>query len=225
MLRVTAGSLAASRADASTSWGRMGAYAIGLVAEFGIAIPVGAIVVLIVQVGMRCGFPCASSAGAGSATADLLYAILAVAGGTALAATIDEIGRPFRLGSGAILAFMAILGLLRSARPIEPIDTQLPGRRESGLTYAKFLGPTVVNPLTVVYFVAVVRGLDLVGRFAPGQAMAFVAGVFTASLAWQTFLAGIGAAAGRHLPTTFVKLARIGGNLLVLGLAALMVMR
>lgn len=203
----------------------MGSFLIGLVAGFGIAIPVGAISVLIVQVGMRCGFPCAASAGAGAATADLLYAILAVAGGTALAASIDAIGRPFRLGSGAILACMAILGLVRSARPAEPIDTPLPGRRELGLTYAKFLGITVVNPLTVVYFVAVVVGLDLVGSFAPGQGAAFVAGVFTASLAWQIFLAGIGAAAGRHLPTTFVQVARIGGNLLVLGMAALIIVR
>jgi arginine exporter protein ArgO len=201
----------------------MSSFLIGLVAGFGIAIPVGAIAVLIVQVGMRCGFPCAASAGAGAATADLLYAILAVAGGAALAATIDAIGRPFRIGSAAILAGMAILGLVRSARPTAPIDTPLPGRREFSLTYAKFLGLTIINPLTVVYFVAVVLGLDLVGSFTAGQAAAFVAGVFSASLAWQTLLAGIGAAAGRHLPTTFVKLARVGGNLLVLGLAALII--
>ncbi len=203
----------------------MSSFLIGLVAGFGIAIPVGAIAVLIVQVGMRCGFRCAASAGAGAATADLLYAVLAVAGGAALAASIDAIGRPFRLGSAAILACIAILGLVRTSRPTEPIDTPLPGRREFSLTYAKFLGLTVVNPLTVVYFVAVVLGLDLVGSLTPGQAAAFVAGVFAASLAWQVFLAGIGAAAGRHLPTTFVQLARIGGNLLVLGMAALIIAR
>jgi threonine/homoserine/homoserine lactone efflux protein len=203
----------------------MSSFLIGLVAGFGIAIPVGAIAVLIVQVGMRCGFPCAASAGAGAATADLLYAILAVAGGAALAVTIDAIGRPFRIGSAAILACMAILGLVRSTRSTEPIDTQLPGRREFTLTYAKFLGLTVVNPLTVVYFVAVVLGLDIVGSLTPGQATAFVAGVFSASLTWQSLLAGIGAVAGRHLPNGFVQLARITGNLLVLGMAALIIAR
>lgn len=203
----------------------MSSFLIGLVAGFGIAIPVGAIAVLIVQVGMRCGFRCAASAGAGAATADLLYAVLAVAGGAALAASIDAIGRPFRLGSAAILACIAILGLVRTSRPTESIDTPLPGRREFSLTYATFLGLTVVNPVTVVYFVAVVLGLDLVGDLTPGQAAAFVAGVFAASLGWQIFLAGIGAAAGRHLPTTFVQFARIGGNLLVLGMAALILAR
>jgi threonine/homoserine/homoserine lactone efflux protein len=203
----------------------MSSFLIGLVAGFGIAIPVGAIAVLIVQVGMRCGFRCAASAGAGAATADLLYAILAVAGGAALAVTLDAIGRPFRIGSAAILACLAILGLVRSARPVEPVDTQLPGRREFSLTYAKFLGLTIVNPLTVVYFVAVVLGLELVGSLTPGQATMFVAGVFSASLAWQILLAGVGAAAGRHLPTTFVRIARITGNLLVLGMAVLIIVR
>lgn len=168
----------------------MSSFVIGLLAGFGLAIPVGAI-----------------------------------AGGAALAVTIDATGRPFRIGSAAILASMAILGLLRSARPTEPIDTPLPGRREFSLTYVKFLGLTIVNPLTVVYFVAVVLGLDLLGSLTPGQSSAFVAGAFSASLAWQTLLAGIGAAAGRHLPTTFVQLARIGGNLLILGMAALIVAR
>jgi len=203
----------------------MSPFLIGLVAGFGIAIPVGAIALLIVQVGMRCGFRCAASAGAGAATADLLYAILAVAGGAALAVTIEAMGRPFRIGSAAILASMAILGLVRSARPTEPVATQLPGRRELGLTYAKFLGLTIFNPLTVVYFVAVVLGLDLVGSLTPGPAAMFVAGVFSASLVWQTLLAGVGAAAGRHLPTTFVRIARVTGNLLVLGMAVLIIVR
>jgi threonine/homoserine/homoserine lactone efflux protein len=203
----------------------MSSFLIGLVAGFGIAIPVGAIAVLIVQIGMRCGFRCAASAGAGAATADLLYAILAVAGGAALAVTIDAIGQPFRIGSAAVLAGMAILGLVRTARPTGTVDTPLPGRREFGLTYAKFLGLTIVNPLTVVYFVAVVLGLDLIGSLTPGQATTFVAGVFAASLTWQTFLAGVGTAAGRHLPTTFIRIARVTGNLLVLGMAVLIIVR
>lgn len=172
---------------------------------------------------MRCGFRCPACAGAGAATADLLHAIVAVFGGAALAATIDAMGRPFGVGSAAILACMAILGLVRSARPSEPVDSQVPGRREYGLTYAKFLGLTIVNPLTAIYFVAVVLGLDLVGSPTPGPAAMFVAGVFTASLAWQTFLAGVGAAAGRHLPTAFVRIARVTGNLLILGMAAFII--
>jgi threonine/homoserine/homoserine lactone efflux protein len=60
----------------------MQAFVLGMIAGYGIAIPVGAIAVLIVQVGIRCGFRCAASAGAGAATADLLYALLAVTGGS-----------------------------------------------------------------------------------------------------------------------------------------------
>lgn len=68
----------------------------GVVAGYGIAIPVGAIAVLIVDTGMRCGFRCAAFAGAGAATADLLYAAVAVIGGAAVASTLVGVQTPVR---------------------------------------------------------------------------------------------------------------------------------
>lgn len=44
----------------------MATFLLGVVAGLGIAIPVGAIAVLIVQVEIRCGFWCGTSAGAGA---------------------------------------------------------------------------------------------------------------------------------------------------------------
>jgi len=49
----------------------------GVLAGYGIAIPVGAIAVLIVDMGLRRGFGFGLMAGAGAATADFLYAGLA----------------------------------------------------------------------------------------------------------------------------------------------------
>ena len=49
----------------------------GLLAGWGVAIPLGAIGVMVVDLGMRGGLRPAAAAAAGVATADFLYAVLA----------------------------------------------------------------------------------------------------------------------------------------------------
>jgi arginine exporter protein ArgO len=203
----------------------MQAFLLGMAAGYGIAIPVGAIAVLIVQVGIRCGFRCAASAGAGAATADLLYALLAVTGGVALAAAVEDVGEPLRWLSAGVLVVIAVHGLLRARRAPTMADAPLPGAREYALTYARFLGLTIINPLTVVYFAAIVLGLGLAAELSAGDGVAFVIGAFIASLSWQLFLAAVGAFVGRRLPPRFAIGAAIAGNVLILAMAMLIVLR
>ncbi len=203
----------------------MRAFLLGVAAGYGIAIPVGAIAVLIVQVGIRCGFGCAASAGAGAATADLLYALLAVTGGVALAAAVEDVGEPLRWVSAGVLVLIALRGLARARRAPGMADAPLPRPREYALTYARFLGLTVINPLTVVYFAAIVLGLGLAAELTPAAGVAFVAGAFLASLSWQLLLAAVGAVVGRRLPPRFAVGAAIAGNVLILAMALLIVLR
>jgi arginine exporter protein ArgO len=199
----------------------MSAFLLGVLAGYGIAIPVGAIAVLIVQVGMRCGFWCAASAGAGAATADLLYAVLAVTGGVALAGFIEGLGDPVRWASAGLLALIALRGLARARGDRATAEPALPGRGEYVRTYGKFLGLTIVNPMTVVYFAAVVLGLGLVDGFTRGEGARFVAGAFLASLSWQTLLAAAGGLLGSRVSPPLRIGAAVVGNLLVLGMAAM----
>jgi hypothetical protein len=55
----------------------IGALRAGFAAGYGIAIPVGAVAVLIVETGIRSGFRAAAAAGAGAAPADGIYAAIA----------------------------------------------------------------------------------------------------------------------------------------------------
>jgi threonine/homoserine/homoserine lactone efflux protein len=196
---------------------------VGVIAGYGIAIPVGAIAVLIVQVGMRCGFWCAASAGAGAATADLVYSVLAVTGGAALASKVENLGGAVRWVSAGVLVVLAVHGLYRVRRAQAAIQTRLPGRREFAGTYAKFVGLTIINPLTVVYFAAFVVGLGLADGLSVSEGVLFVIGAFLASLSWQTVLAGIGAVARHRLPRRFQVAAVVVGNLIVLAMAVLIV--
>ena len=56
----------------------MTAFFEGALAGYGIAIPVGAIAVLIIEISLRQGFRSGFMAGAGAATADLIYAAVAM---------------------------------------------------------------------------------------------------------------------------------------------------
>lgn len=197
----------------------------GALAGYGIAIPVGAIAILIVGTGMRCGLACAAAAGAGAATADLIYSIVAATAGGAAARLMEPWSAPIRLVSAAVLAGLAIWGLAGWRRnSLDPGTTVSVTRGEMVATYGRFLGLTIINPLTVIYFTSLVLG-GAVGRPVGlvGAAM-FAAGAFLASLSWQLLLAGIGAFGRRGLPPSARMVTLVAGNLIILGLAVRMVM-
>lgn len=167
----------------------------GLAAGYGIAVPVGAIAVLIVLTAARDSFRSGVAAGLGAATADLLYAGAAVVAGATVAHHLRRFGRALHFAGGLVLALIAFRGLLGAARgrPEPPSS----GDARRGATYATFVGLTLVNPLTVVYFASIV--LDEQVSTAPPRAAAFVAGVAVASASWQLLLAATGAVTGRLL--------------------------
>ena len=197
----------------------------GLLAGYGIAIPVGAIAVLIVEVGIRCGFRCAFFAGAGAATADLLYAALAVVGGAALVGVIESVDQPLRIASVAVLIVIAVVGLRRAGRPPASVEIRYPDRRELAGTYARFLGLTIINPTTIVYFAAVIVGLGVARDMSATEGVLFVIGAFLASLSWQTLLAGVGAFAGERLSLKAQRVAVIAGNLVILAFAVVILVQ
>lgn len=197
----------------------MDAFLTGVVAGYGIAIPVGAIAVLIVEVGIRCGFRCAFFAGAGAATADFIYAGLAVIGGAALAGLVSTVDRPLRIVSAVVLVIIAVMGLRRVGKKQESIEISYPDRSELAGTYARFVGLTIINPTTIVYFAAVIVGLGVANDMTAPQGALFALGALLASLSWQTLLAGVGAFAGDRLSDRAQAIAVILGNLVILAFA------
>jgi threonine/homoserine/homoserine lactone efflux protein len=188
----------------------------GLIAGYGIAIPLGAIAVLIIATGARHGFAAAGAAGLGAATADLTYATVAVAAGGALRPQLTGASNAIHLASGCVLTTVAIQGVVTQARARHrPASNQA---AESRRTYIRFLGLTLINPLTVVYFTAIVIG----NRAATGPAdgIAFVTGVALASASWQTLLAACGTLLRRALPPRASLGTAMLGNCIVLALAA-----
>ncbi len=195
----------------------MAAFFEGVLAGYGIAIPVGAIAVLILDVSLRRGFRVGFMAGAGAAFADFLYAALAVVAGSALVLIISPYAVQVKVISGGVLLAVGVYGLTRSLRPSETPEADGAGSNGSGKVFIQFLGLTLINPLTIVYFSALILGGGAKNLGSVPEHAAFLIGAGLASLSWQTLLAGLGALGHERLSPRFQMAASILGFLVVIG--------
>src|SRR4051812_31825085 len=169
------------------------AFLSGVVAGYGVAVPVGAIGVLIAGLSARTSLRVGAAAGMGAATADGVYALIAVLGGAAVAGLIAPIATPLRWVAAAVLLGMA--GMTAPGAFPNPRATARPGKPATPLrAYLGIFGLTLLNPATVIYFAALV-----LGRGGEGGGFWFVLGAFLASASWQLLIAGGGSLVGRLL--------------------------
>ncbi|MEV4660247.1 LysE family transporter [Micromonospora sp. NPDC049301] len=180
-----------------------GAFLAGLVAGYGVAIPVGAIAILILGLSARTSFRVGAAAALAVATADGLYAAVAALGGAGLAGVVAPAAGPLRVVAAVVLLGLAAHGLWRTwsahRSPAAPAAPAARGMGTPGRAYAALLGLTLLNPTTVLYFTALVLGRQDTADPGAVPAALFVAGVFLASASWQLLIAGGGTVVGRAL--------------------------
>jgi len=170
----------------------------GLLAGFGIAIPVGAVGAYLVALTARTSLRVGVAAALGVATVDGGYALAAVLGGGALAAVIAPLAGALRWCATGVLVFVAVRTLVAAIRAHRSPHPE-PGPRSLARTYAALVAMTLVNPTTVIYFVAVVLGGQAGAAGTWPERAAFVTAAFAASAGWQLVLATGGALLGRAL--------------------------
>lgn len=174
----------------------------GLLAGYGIAIPVGAVATYLVVLTARTGLKIGTYAALGVATADGLYALVAVLGGSRLIPIIQPIAVPLRWISVVVLLGLALhVGVtgVRNYRASETATGSEPVAIGPLRAYVSLLGITLLNPTTVVYFAALVLGSRDMTAAGGAEHAIFVIAAFAASASWQLFLAGGGAMLGRAL--------------------------
>jgi arginine exporter protein ArgO len=195
----------------------------GLLAGYGIAMPVGAIATYLVAVTARTSLKLGAFAALGVATADGLYALIATLGGSALAPLIEPITVPLKLASVLVLLALATRGATtaitqhRRLRSTEASATTPPSPTRA---YFALLGMTMLNPTTVIYFTALVLGSQDTTTPTHLEQSAFVLAAFAASTSWQLALATSGALLGRLLTTPTARLlTSLLSSLLITALA------
>jgi len=188
----------------------------GLIAGYGIAVPVGPIAILIMELGIRRGFSVAFCGGAGAASADLVYASLASLAGTFLIAVLKPFS--FAIHTLGALALIAIgLWLLYSGRRKDTQPRNELRVSTRGTAYLFIFGLTLLNPLTVVYFTTLILGLRSNIAASPEATVLFVSGAFLASLSWQSMVACIGGFGHEHLsPKIRLMTFAIGNSIIVM---------
>jgi arginine exporter protein ArgO len=197
------------------------AFLAGVVAGYGVAVPVGAIGVLIIGLAARTRPSVGAAAALGVATADALYALVAVLGGAALAGAVAPVAEPLRWLAALVLLALAAwtaTGAVRRHRDPRPADRDPGGLTTVPRAYLALVALTALNPATVVYFAALVLGRRADGGWGAGAA--FVAGAFLASASWQLLLAAGGSLVGRVLAGPQARLATaLVSSAIIAGLA------
>ncbi|MFF8276970.1 LysE/ArgO family amino acid transporter [Streptomyces lateritius] len=194
----------------------------GLLAGYGIAIPVGAVGAYLVALTARTGWRTGAGAALGVATADGLYALLAVLGGSALVPLLAPVMAPLRWASACVLVALAVRAAWTALRAYRAGGLAAGGDGEHPMTplraYLAFLGITVLNPMTVIYFAALILATGPEGPATPPARTAFVLAALVASASWQLLLATGGALLGKgltgpkgRLVTALVSSALIAG--------------
>lgn len=191
----------------------------GALAGYAIAIPVGAISILIFEIGLRRGLRSGFAAGSGAATADGIYATIAAILGTTLSALLTPIAPALKWASSLFLVSLGLWGLWNlwqsrrtgTAVPDPPVAHPL-------RVYGTLLGLTLLNPATIAYFAALILGMNVAGRLDSEGRLFFVVGAFLASWSWQSVLAFAGALLHKHLPPRFRYVTGLIGNLMIIGL-------
>ncbi len=192
----------------------------GVLAGYGIAIPVGAIAILIINQALERGFTSGFMAGAGAATVDVLYAAVAVFAGAALISILSPYSVALQVTGAAVLIGLGSYGLIKVWRSQEPSPRgeNIIGDSSYAAVYTRFFGLTLINPLTIVYFTALIIGISQGSAWSGSDKLAFIIGAGLASLSWQSALAATGAAARRYLSPRLRDTISVLGNLLVIGL-------
>jgi threonine/homoserine/homoserine lactone efflux protein len=205
-------------------------FLVGLVAGLSVALPLGAVAVLLLREGLEFGRRVGVAAAAGIAAADALFATVAVILGPAVGALIARHQRGIQLLAAAVLALVAAVGIARTTvqrRRVPETDERVAAAvgastRSAGGAFLRFLVITLVNPLTVIYFAVVATGVAAVVQ-SPAEATAFVVGVLVGSGGWQLTLAIVGGSLSGRISERARWMSSVAGYALVLVIALVLV--
>lgn len=199
-----------------------GALVAGLLAGYGIAMPVGPVGTYLVALTARSSWRVGACAALGVASADGIYALVAAVAGSALAPLLEPIVVPLRWVSMVVLLGLAVSGAVKAVRRyrahrLTGITQEMPVKALKA--YVGLLGMTLLSPMTVIYFAALVLGSGS-AHSSPVERGVFVIAAFVASTSWQLLLAGGGALLGRALTGHLGRLLTALGSSTVIAVLA-----
>ncbi|MFQ5966356.1 MAG: LysE family transporter [Acidimicrobiia bacterium] len=186
----------------------------GIFVGLGIAVPVGVLSLLVMDLGVRRGFTPAMAAGTGVSTSYLIYAIVpAVIASVASSFVVDNSDLLLLIG-GLILVTYGLVGLYRFRTRTEPEER--PEDRSIIGTYFVFVGVALSQAGPLVYFSAAILGRAGELITSGGDKISYLFGIIAAALVWNAVLAAYSGSTNHYLPAGGRVLTRLVGSLIVL---------
>jgi threonine/homoserine/homoserine lactone efflux protein len=193
----------------------------GIIIGLLLAAPVGPISLICIQRTVADGKLHGILSGIGVTTADSVYGAVTYLGLTVISGLIIANESAFRLFAGVVLLLIGIRICL-----FVPATLPEKSEHESYLRdYLSMFAIAIANPLTVIFFAAVLPGFGVV---FPGtsylSAAAFVGGVFCGSSLWWVFLCStIGSFRSRIGPEKLRLINRLSG-IVITGIGVVMIL-
>lgn len=184
-----------------------------------VAAPLGPVGMMCLTRTLTRGFWFGFSGGVGIALADAFYAVIAATMYAVVAEMLSGVSLSFAIAGGLIVVGIGIGIMFGKA---ERRQVQITAGNMAASCASAF-GLTLLNPLTVLLFVAVFAGLGLGEDLSFGTAVTLISGVFAGSLAWWFLLAGGVSMVRKRLSDNFALwVTRISGILIIaFGVAAI----
>ncbi|MDO8942602.1 MAG: LysE family transporter, partial [Desulfobacterales bacterium] len=160
----------------------------GLIIGFSIAAPVGPIGILCIRRTLAEGRAAGFFSGMGAATADALYGCVAGFGLTVVSAFLIEQRFWLQVIGGIFLCYLGA----RTLRAQPATEAAPAGGNGLLASYVSTFFLTITNPMTILYFAALVAGLGLAATGADySTAGILVSGVVAGSALWWLCLSAI----------------------------------
>jgi len=199
----------------------------GCLLGIGAAAPVGPVNVEIARRTLKRGLRAGFALGCGAVTVDVSYAVVASLSLGSMMKNLWAL-RIVGLCGAAILAWLGIASL-RGAFAVAPIAEANPDsapQPQAQRNYLTGLLMTAVNPMTLVFWFAVVPGTVPAGAAHPVRDLLFVCvGVFLATIGWVIGFAGTLAFLGSFGKQKWVRIVDAAGGVILLAFAAFAIWR
>jgi len=185
----------------------------GMIIGLTLAVPVGPIALMCIQRAVTDGRFHGIVSGIGVATADSFYAGVTFFGLTAISGLIIAHQFSLRLAAGVVLILVGIRIIL-----IIPAPLTVKTEHETYVKdYLSMVAIAIANPLTLIFFVAILPGFGVVFyENSLLSASEFVGGVFFGSTLWWIILCGsIGSVRSRISAEKLRFINRISGVMIV----------
>lgn len=194
-------------------------FVFGLLFGLATAFPVGVQSFVVMNQGLRFGYPRVLSGIFTASLCDTLLIVAGAAGASALLADADERVPVILVG----IAFLGTFGILAFRAPPEEEDGEVESAGSPLATIAQTVGVSLFNPHAVLETVGVLGGA--IAAQSAENRIEFACGVIAASWTWFVMV-GFGASALQKRITAPARLwMQRGSGVMMLALAALLVTR